>query len=331
MIAIKKVLITGGAGFIGSNLARHLIGKGYQVTVLDNLQRKGSEINLKRMQKEFPKLAILKDDLDNADKIVQKLDVDAVYHFAAQVAVTKSYENPADDFRINAQGSFKVASAAGSRGIPVIYASTNKVYGDNVNDIELQELPTRWEFKGDLKGRGISESFSIDSKKHTPYGVSKLVGEMYVREFGGIANRFSCIYGENQFGDADQGWVSHFVFSKVRGIPITIYGDGKQVRDLLHIQDNVRLLEQEGLNAKKLKGEVFCVGGGHDNTISLLELCKMLDIKPKFADWRPADQKVYYSDITKASKMLNWKPEVSVKEGISRMSAWINKIVKEME
>jgi CDP-paratose 2-epimerase len=315
-----KLLITGGCGFVGSNFARHMLEKGHDVIILDNMSRPGSEINLKLMQKDFPNLTYHRRELDDIQELLQKIDVDLIYHFAAQVAVTQSYQSPKSDFRVNASGTFNLVS---STDVPVIFASTNKVYGDNVNEVPLIEQDTRYDFDGEFGKKGIPESFSIDAKKHTPYGVSKLTGEMYVREFNGVANRFSCMYGESQFGTVDQGWVSHFVISKLKNMPLTIYGDGKQVRDLLYIKDVCRLLELQGNNIDKIKGEVFNIGGGFDKTISLLELCKLLDIKPDFADWRPADQKVYYSDITKAERVLGWKPEVGVEQGIENMSNWI--------
>lgn len=205
----------------------------------------------------------------------------------------------------------------------MIYASTNKVYGDNVNNIKLIEKKTRYDFSDtNYSKKGIPEDFSIDSNKHTPYGCSKLVGDIYTREYQGVVNRFSCMYGPHQFGNTDQGWVSHFIISKLKNREVTIYGDGKQVRDLLYSDDVCRLLELQALNINKIRGEVFNIGGGYPNTISLLELCKILDIATKFDNWRPADQKVYYSDITKAKEKLNWKPKIGPQEGVARLLKW---------
>ncbi|MFH1433089.1 MAG: GDP-mannose 4,6-dehydratase [archaeon] len=315
-----KILITGGAGFLGTNLAEHMLKKGHKVMIYDNLSRPGSEINLKMLKTKYPQLEIFRRELDDIIEFLTTVDLDIIYHFAAQVAVTTSYQSPSSDFRINALGTFNLARHSKA---PVIYASTNKVYGDNVNSIPIEEHEKRYDFSGEYRKRGIGETFSIDANKHTPYGVSKLVGELYVREFGGVANRFSCMYGENQFGNIDQGWLSHFIFTKLKNEPITIFGDGKQVRDILHAQDVVRLLELEAQNIKKIKGEVFSIGGGYNNTISLLELTEMLGMKPKFSDWRPADQKVFYADISKAKKLLGWQPKVTKEEGIERLENWI--------
>ena len=251
---------------------------------------------------------------------------DLIYHFAAQVAVTKSVTSPISDFKINAEGTFNIARTAYDHNISLIYSSTNKVYGDNVNNVPIKEFEKRYDFDGELSQKGISEEFSIDAKKHTPYGCSKLAGEIYVREFGGVVNRCSCMYGENQFGIIDQGWVSYFIKQKVNGKELTIFGDGKQVRDLLYIDDVVELLILQGKELLKgnesLKGEAFSVGGGYKNTISLLELCEKLSISPKFGPWRPSDQKVFYADISKAKRLLGWEPKVSVDEGIKRLYDW---------
>lgn len=321
-----RAAITGGLGFLGFNLAKHLASNGHDVVLFDNMSRKGSEHNYKFLRELFlptatgPKIEFVPCEIEDMPNKLKSYDVDIVYHFAAQVAVTKSYESPASDFRINAKGTFDLLT---SLNVPVIYASTNKVYGNNVNDIPLIEGPTRYEFDGDQFNRkGIPESFSIDSFKHTPYGASKLTGDIYTREFGGVVNRFSCMYGPNQYGNTDQGWVAHFIISKLKGSPITIYGNGKQVRDLLFADDVVRLLELEGLNIDKIRGEVFNIGGGYENTISLLELCELLNIKPIFQGWRPADQKVYYSNISKSNKLLNWKPKITPKEGVKRLLEW---------
>lgn len=311
-----KILITGGAGFVGSNLAKYLSDKGHHVVVFDNFQRGNGNLPL------LKNCVVKKGELDDAAEFISQNKFDIIYHFAAQVAVTKSYESPKSDFRINAAGTFNLLQAA--RDTPVIYASTNKVYGENVNTIPIEEFPTRYDFSGDFKEVGIPERFSLDSKKHTPYGCSKLVGDIYVREHGGVVNRFSCMYGTHQFGDEDQGWVAHFVISKVLGLPIKVYGDGKQVRDILFVEDVIRLLEIQAEKINEIRGEVFNIGGGYANTISILELCKELNIEPSFDEWRPSDQKVYYSDIRKAKHVLGWKPKISIKEGIERLQNWVS-------
>ncbi len=323
----KKILITGGAGFLGSNLALRLAGEGVSLILVDNFSRRGAELNYKKLKEKFPNIVFYAVEVSDIPAIINRERPDLIYHFAAQVAVTMSVLSPVSDFRINAEGSFNVARAAAEYGVPVIYASTNKVYGDNVNKVPIKELATRYEFGDGLAGKGISENFSIDAAKQTPYGCSKLVGELYVREWGGIANRFSCMYGPHQYGIIDQGWISYFIAQKLAGNTITIFGDGKQVRDVLHVDDVVRLLEMQGnrlLDPTKpsISGEVFSIGGGHKNTVSLLELCDMLDIEPAFGPWRPSDQKVFYADIAKAKDLLGWEPKKGYKEGIQELVDW---------
>lgn len=319
--------ITGGIGFLGFNLAKHLASKGHNLIIFDNMSRKGSEHNLRFLRQlhlpssRVSKIEVIPSEIEDIPNYLRKYKIDLVYHFAAQVAVTKSYESPASDFRINAEGTFNILRSA---DVPVIFSSSNKVYGDNVNQIPIKEEKTRYDFDGEYSKKGIPETFSVDAKKHTYYGCSKLAGDIYTREFGGVVNRFSCLYGPSQFGDLNQGWVAHFIISKLKNQPTTIYGNGKQVRDILYSDDVVNLLELEALNIEKIRGEVFNIGGGYENTISLLELCEMLDINPIFEGWREADQKVYYSDISKAKRILNWKPEVGVKEGINKLLEWWN-------
>ena len=320
-------MITGGAGFLGSNLALFLADQNADLVVIDNFSRRGVEKNYEMLKQKNPHVKFYMVEINDVPAIIHREKPDLIYHFAAQVAVTASVLSPVSDFRINAEGSFNVARTAAEYDIPVIYASTNKVYGDNVNKVPLKEHKTRYDYHGPLKEKGISEDFSIDAAKQTPYGCSKLVGELYVREWGGVANRFSCMYGPNQHGIIDQGWVSYFIAQKLAGNPITIFGDGKQVRDVLHIDDVVRLLTLEGErffdpSKQSIRGEVFSIGGGYDNTVSLLELCDLLDIDPLFGPWRPSDQKVFYADITKAKKVLGWEPKVFYQNGIEDLISW---------
>lgn len=325
-----NILITGAAGFVGTNLAIALTNGqsgGHRVTGVDSLTRPGSESNLETLKHKAPGLEFLRREIEDVPPLIPKLRPDLIFHFAAQVAVTSSVENPVRDFRINAEGSFLIARAAADLDIPVIYTSTNKVYGDNVNLVPIVEQETRYDFAPPYQGKGLPEEFSIDATHHTPYGISKLVGEMYVREFGGIANRCSCMYGPNQFGIVDQGWLSHLAINKLKGRPTTIYGDGKQVRDILHISDVVDLMlrQAEAMTSDRrggLSGQAFNVGGGPESTLSLLELCRHWDIEPTFAEWRPADQKVFYCDTTKARDAFGWQPKVGVEEGIDDLFQW---------
>lgn len=335
-IIMEKILITGGAGFIGTNLTEHFLGKGYEVEVFDNLFRRTSIKNMERIKKEFPEVKITRGDICSYDDVMASVKgKNIIIHTAAQVAVTTSMEDPVLDKRINVDGTLNVLEAARKQDKKpaVIYFSTNKVYGNNVNNVPVEEHETRFDFSGKLKGKGIPETFSIDAGEHTPYGVSKLCADLYARDyfanFGvpSAVNRCSCMIGENQYGNEDQGWVAHFVLSALNGKTITIYGNGKQVRDVLYVSDVARLVDKEIENIHDISGEAFNIGGGPGNTVSIIELLENLkrhqalpDIK--YSNWRPADQKVFYSDISKAEKMLGWKPEVSAEEGINRLYKW---------
>lgn len=324
--ANMKILITGAAGFVGTNITLELLKKGFDVIAVDSLTRPGSEKNLEMLKGEFSHLNFLKKEIEDVPGVIAQERPDLIYHFAAQVGVRASVESPIRDFKINAAGTFHITQAAGKT--PVIYTSTNKVFGDNVNGVPIEEFETRYDFGGEYRGKGISETFSVDARHHTPYGCSKLVGDIYVRESGGVVNRCSCMFGENQFGMIDQGWLSHFALNKLKDRPTVIFGDGKQVRDILHKDDVVRLLLKQGellinpFTSDKIRGEVFNLGGGHANTISLLELCDKWDIEPTFEDWRPADQKVFYCDISKAKRLLDWEPQVNVDDGLKRLFEW---------
>ncbi len=327
-----KALVTGAAGFIGTNVVIRLVKEGWDVVPIDSLTRRGTEVNLSMLESRFPKLRFRKCEIEDMAAAIYRERPEIVFHFAAQVAVTSSVESPTRDFKINAEGSFQIARTAADIGAPVIYTSTNKVYGNNVNDVEIVEKETRYDYGPSFAGRGLPETFSIDAPHHTPYGVSKLVGELYVREFGGIANRCSCMYGPNQFGIVDQGWMSHIAANKLLGRPTTIYGDGKQVRDALHVDDVVRLLMLQaqtlvGSERTRFAGEVFNVGGGAARTISLIELCHQWQIRPNFSSWRPADQKVFYCDIAKAKTMLGWEPTIGLEEGLLDLYQWTERML----
>lgn len=324
-----RALVTGAAGFIGTNLVSRLLKNEHDVIGTDSLSRRGSERNLQRIREKFPNFKFAQVEIEDLPSLIHKEKPEIIYHFAAQVAVTTSITNPVRDFKINGEGTFMVANAAHDIGVPVVYTSTNKVFGDNVNHIPLKEFETRYDFGGKFEKRGIPEDFPIDAKHHTPYGCSKLVGDIYVREFGGVSNRCSCMYGPNQNGIVDQGWISYIAQQIISKKPVTIYGDGKQVRDALHADDVTRLLEIEGealiCGKPDIRGEVFNVGGGYQNTISLLELCDKWGVKReeiKFDNWRPADQKVFYCDISKAERILGWEPKVSLQNGLDELFLW---------
>jgi len=334
-----KILITGGCGFIGSNLAHYFSDAGNDITILDNLSRQGTEKNLAWLMSQSKKINYIKGDVRNFSNVSSVCkDQDVIIHTAAQVAVTSSVKNPREDFDINALGTFNVLEAArlSNKNPTVIFFSTNKVYGNNVNNIPLVEKKTRYEFADKKYELGVPEDFPTDASEHTPYGVSKYTADLYVRDFFTIYNlptvafRCSCMYGTRQFGTEDQGWLAHFIISSIFDRQLTIYGDGKQVRDVLFVDDVVRLVESCLAKIGKIKGNAFNIGGGPSNTISLLELISILEknlgkkIKYTFSDWRPADQKVYISDIRKAEKVIGWRPLTSPEEGVKKLIDWIN-------
>lgn len=338
-----KVLIIGGAGFVGSHVAEYYANKGEEVVVFDNLSRAellGYETSNVMYNwnylRRYDNIELIKADIRNAEMIKDAAkDADVIIHTAAQTAVTTSLVDPRTDFEINALGTFKVLEAARlSKNNPcLIFCSTNKVYGGNVNKIPVREKEKRYEFADENFKNGIPETFPTDLCEHTPYGCSKFTGDLYVQEYAHVYGlktgifRMSCIYGTRQFGVEDQGWVAWFTIAKLLGKPITIYGDGKQVRDVLYITDLVRAYD--AFLQRKLKGDVFNIGGGVKNTLSLLELLDILEnliskkSKVIFNDWRPSDQKVYISDISKVKKELNWEPKVNVKDGVSKLVEWV--------
>ena len=337
-----RILVTGGAGFIGSHVAEYYAKRGEEVVVLDNLSRTeilgkvvGDPLYNWNYLKQYGNVKLVKGDIRSFEQVREAArDVDAIIHVAAQVAVTTSIANPRIDFEINALGTFNILEAARLEDASLIFTSTNKVYGENVNKIPVIERETRYEYADPKFREGIPETFPIDLTGHSPYGCSKLAADIYVQDYAhtyGLKTgvfRMSCIYGERQFGVEDQGWVSWLTIATLTGKPITIYGDGKQVRDVLYVEDLIDAFDKF-LNLK-LKHEVFNIGGGPKNTLSLLELLEMLKrmsgINPKvsFAGWRPADQKVYISNINKARALLNWEPKISPEDGVKRLVNWVS-------
>ncbi|MCK5594645.1 SDR family NAD(P)-dependent oxidoreductase [bacterium] len=332
-----KILITGGAGFIGCNAAKRFIDEGYEVSVLDNLSRRGSKNNLEwlRQQGEFEFIDCDIRDYAKVKKIFADRNcIDVVLHLAAQVAVTTSVSDPREDFLINALGTFNLLEAVRENKIdPIfIYASTNKVYG-GMTDIKVIEKNGRYEYES--LPEGIPENRILDF--YSPYGCSKGAADQYVRDYFRIYGlrtvvmRQSCIYGYRQFGVEDQGWVAWFTIAASMNKPITIYGDGKQVRDILFVDDLVDVYEKAVENIKTSSGKIYNIGGGPDNKMSLLELISFLErfldkkIKYSFSDWRPGDQPVFVSNIEKAKEELLWKPKVGVEAGIEKLSNWVGK------
>ena len=333
----KPVLITGGAGFVGSNLADRLLSAGHRVRLLDNLSRAGVERNLQWLIETHGDLVDIEvPDVRNFAIVKEAVkDASQVFHFAAQVAVTSSLTDPREDFEINARGTLNILEAI--RGLenppPLVFTSTNKVYG-TLSDLEFTKQPTRYApLDPSIRERGIAENRPLDF--HSPYGCSKGAADQYVvdyaRTFGipALVFRMSCIYGPHQHGNEDQGWVAHFIIRALTGLPITIYGDGRQVRDILFIDDLVDAFLLAQRHMKKLSGNAFNIGGGPENTISLLELIDVLaelhggDLSMQFEDWRAADQRYYVADTTKFSDLTGWKPSVGVNEGIRRLYEWL--------
>ena len=331
-----KYLITGGAGFIGSNLVNTLLERGDNVVVFDNLSRNGSKFNVKWLKKTHGNnLSLVDGDTRLEYNVLAKIvrNVDVIVHLAAQVAVTTSVKNPREDFEINALGTFNLLEAVRNSGNnPIlIYSSTNKVYGD-LADLKIIEKTGRYEFSNTKWG--ISEERNLDF--HSPYGCSKGTADQYVRDYARIYGlntivfRQSCIYGPRQFGVEDQGWVAWFLIALTLRKNITIYGNGKQVRDLLYIDDLIRAYDLAIKNITTTKGQIYNIGGGKDNTISIWHEFKPIleelfgrKINANFSDFRPGDQPIFISDIRKAKNDFGWEPKIKVKQGIGKLFSWI--------
>ncbi len=333
-----NILITGGAGFIGINAVSYFLKRKHHVVVFDNFSRPGTRENIlwvKSHHKE--KIDVIEGDIrtdtDELSTIVARVDV--VIHLAGQVAVTTSVKDPRVDFEINALGTFNVLEVVRkSKNRPIfIYSSTNKVYGA-LNDLDIKENKTRYAF-GRLK-YGISESHMLDF--YSPYGCSKGTADQYVHDYSRIYDlktivfRQSCIYGPHQYGIEDQGWVAWFIIALMKRKKLTIYGNGKQVRDLLYVEDLLRAYEQAIEHINSTKGQIYNIGGGYKNTLSIwfefrhvLEQLFNRKITASFSDWRPGDQPIYISDIRKAEQDFNWKPRVSIQQGMPLLYEWIRK------
>jgi CDP-paratose 2-epimerase len=330
----KNLLITGGAGFIGVNAAAHFARGGRRVVVLDNLSRRGTEANLAWLR-EAAKVEFIKCDIRDAAAVraaVASVKPEGVLHLAAQVAVTTSVVDPRHDFETNALGTFNVLEAVRRHAADAVfvYASTNKVYG-KLDSYPAIEKGGRYAYRDHPEG--VPETCQLDF--HSPYGCSKGSADQYVLDYAriyglrGTAFRQSCIYGPRQFGVEDQGWVAWFTIAATLGWPITVFGDGKQVRDVLHVDDLIGAYEAAFREPEKVTGEAFNIGGGPEMTLSLLELIAMLtsehsrQIRPAFQDWRPGDQKVFVCDIAKAGRVLGWKPRVGVAQGVRSLIEWV--------
>jgi CDP-paratose 2-epimerase len=332
-----KTLITGGAGFIGSNLADRLLSMGRQVSLYDNLSRAGCKRNVRWLREKYGTKAL---NLTIADvretsflrKAVKQADI--VYHLAAQTAVTNSVRDPRTDFEINALGTLNVLEEAVKFGDDpiIIYASTNKVYG-SLASLRVFEFDTRYSCGEDWPG--IAETQPLDF--HSPYGCSKGCGDQYTRDYARIYSlrtvvcRQSCIYGPRQLGTEDQGWAAWFMRAALRNKPVVIYGDGKQVRDMLYVDDLIDAYLAIERHIDVAAGQVYNLGGGPENTISvwaefaplLEELAGRRPPVDRFSGWRPGDQKIYVSDIRKAEKELGWRPKTGVRAGLTGLCKWM--------
>jgi len=341
---MAKVLITGGLGFIGSNLADRLLQEEHQVVIIDNRSRPGCEYNLAWLQERYPatQLQFFFTGLDDHEVLrAASRDAELIFHLAAQVSVSGSVHDPYTDFQSNAAGTLHLLEAARrhARDPIFIYSSTNKVYGD-LDSLATEELPSRYRFTH--LPYGVAETQPLDFG--SPYGCSKGAGDQYVHDYANtfglrtIVMRQSCIYGSRQFGHEDQGWVSWFLVAGLLRHPIRIYGDGKQVRDILHIND---LLDAYMLAIREIdttRGEVYNIGGGPGLTRSIWQEFKAhvkehvhREVEATYEPARIRDQKVYISDIRKAEKDFGWKPKVRVEEGLDCTMEWIarNKAVFE--
>lgn len=335
LLSFRSVLIFGGAGFIGSNWASHLLKHtDARVHIFDNLSRRGVEQNLnwlRRLAVDPERLKITVGDVKDAAAVQRAVQsATEIYHFAAQVAVTSSISDPRHDFEVNALGTLNILEAARRNGRQpfILFTSTNKVYG-NLSDRQLVLTGRRY---CSLDERGVDESQALDF--YSPYGCSKGTADQYVRDYSRmfalptVVFRMSCIAGPRQFGNEDQGWVAHFVYSALENKPITIYGDGKQVRDVLCVHDLVNAFDRARLKVEKTAGEVYNVGGGMENSVSLLEVIDQIEnitgqrVTYTLQRARPGDQLFYVTDYAKLNKHTDWMPRCDLRRTVETIYSW---------
>ena len=335
LLPFRSVLIFGGAGFIGSNWAHFLLkNSDARIHIFDNLSRDGVSRNLEWLKEEADdsgRLKVTVADIRDAALVKRAVQGAAeIYHFAAQVAVTTSVEDPRFDFEVNVGGTLNILEAARTSGRHpfLLFTSTNKVYG-KLGSLCLEKRPTRYCAIGEP---GVNESQPLDF--YSPYGCSKGAADQYVRDYSrmfGIPTvvfRMSCIAGPHQCGNEDQGWVAHFLYAAMQGRPVTIYGDGRQVRDVLYVGDLVTAFDKARSQPQKTAGEVYNVGGGLSNSVSLLEITEDIErvagahLRYEMEAARPGDQLYYVTDHSKLSRDTGWRPKVSVKSALQKMYAW---------
>ena len=333
----RPILITGGCGFIGCNLADRLAARGDRIIVLDNLARAGIRDNAQWLKSRHrDRVDIMVGDVRDPITVIDSVrDVRAVLHLAGQVAVTDSLEDPLGDFEINARGTVNVLEAVRlhNRTAPVLFASTNKVYGRLLENSSIERVGCRYAPRSPALANGVSEATPLDF--YSPYGCSKGAADQYVRDYARVFGlrtavlRMSCIYGPRQFGTEDQGWIAHFLLSALRGEPLTIFGDGCQVRDALHVSDAAEAWITVLDNIERAAGCVFNLGGGPSNAVSLLELIDHISelcgihVRHSFADWRPGDQPWYVSDTSALSAAFGWKPRTVLRDGLGSLHQWL--------
>lgn len=335
----RPVVVTGGAGFLGANIADRLLSQGVPVVVVDDLSRPGVELNLEWLEQRHGALMTpLIDDIRDPDMVEDAVrGARAVLHLAAQVAVTTSLEDPVADFDINARGTLNVLEALRWQDDPppLLFASTNKVYGKLMGADALHRGHTRWEPREEERRRGCDEATPLDF--YSPYGCSKGVADQYVLDYArvfGLATvvfRMSCLYGPRQFGNEDQGWIAHFLIRALRGEPITVFGDGRQVRDALYVEDAVEAWLLALRDVDRLAGRAFNLGGGPDSTLSLLELIERIgplagrQPEVRFAEARPGDQLWYVSDTGALQAATGWRPKVGLEAGLRQLADWLRR------
>ena len=333
------ILVTGGAGFIGTNVAHALLAAGEPVRILDDLSRLGVERNVRWLESQHgARLELVIADVRDPSAVARALTgVEHVFHFAAQVAVTTSIDHPRLDFDINAGGTLNLLEAIRTCPRPpsLVYTSTNKVYG-SLDDVELRQTERRYEPESSqLAKAGIPEERPLSFC--SPYGCSKGTADQYVLDYAqtfglrAAVFRMSCIYGPRQLGNEDQGWVAHFLLRALRNEPISIFGDGRQVRDVLYVDDLVDALLRARTRIGSISGRAFNIGGGPTSTTSLVELVeritRLMGRSPQlmFETWRRADQRWYVSDVSAASKALGWKPSTGLGDGVAHLFEWLSR------
>jgi len=330
-----RALVTGGAGFIGSNLADRLASEGHEVIVFDAMARDGVERNLAWLQvRHGPKITSIVSDTRDADAVEAAMsEAQVVFHLAAQVAVTTSLVTPRDDFEVNVRGTLNVLEAARRKSTPVIFASTNKVYGD-LADVPLELAGEAYRpVDTSLRRHGVSERRPLDF--HTPYGCSKGAADQYVLDYARSFDlptcvfRMSCIYGPRQMGTEDQGWVAHFLIRALEGRPISIYGDGRQVRDILNVADAVEAYVAAWRQIDQVRGRAFNLGGGPANAVSLAQLIAYIEqitgrkVEVGYSDWRAGDQRYYVSDPSVARRDLRLGEPLDWRTGVAALARWL--------